>query len=73
MAASRNSNFYEVNLVHPKCNNPWSLTVYNCDYSDELNCIDTNGNVLVSNEPGLGVKYDWDYIYKNKLQTLIVK
>jgi len=73
MAASRNSNFYEVNLVHPKCNNPWSLPVYNCDYSDELNCIDTNGNVLVSNEPGLGVKYDWDYIYKKKLQTLIVK
>ena len=73
MSACRNSNFYEVNLVHPRCKNPWSLPVYNDDYSDEIDCIDKNGNVNVSDEPGLGVKYDWDYIEKNKLQTLIIK
>ena len=73
MSACRNSNFYEVNLVHPRCKNPWSLPVYNTDYSDEINCIDKNGNVSVSDKPGLGVKYDWDYIEKNKLQTLIIK
>lgn len=72
MAASRNSNFYEVNLVHPKCKNPWSLPVYSDQYSDQLDCIDENGNVRVSDQPGLGVKYDWKYIEKNKLQTLIL-
>ena len=72
MAASRNSNFYEVNLVHPKCKNPWSLPIYNEQYSDQLDCIDINGNVKVSNQPGLGVKYDWEYIEKNKLHTLIL-
>ena len=72
MAASRNSNLYEVNLVHPKCKNPQSLPVYNDQYSDQLNCIDKNGNVKVSDQPGLGVKYDWEYIEKNKLQTLIL-
>ena len=53
MSASRNSNFYEVNLLHPKCNNPWSLPVYVGGYSDQIDCIDKNGNVEVSNQPGL--------------------
>jgi len=47
--------------------------VYNDQYSDQLDCIDKSGNVKVSNEPGLGVQYDWKYIEKNKLQTLILK
>ncbi len=72
MAASRNSNLYEVNLVHPKCNNPWSLPVYDDSYSDQLDCIDTNGNVSVSNKPGLGVSYDWNYIYKNKISSIVI-
>ncbi len=72
MAASRNSNFYEVNLVHPSCKNPWSLPVYDCDYSDQLDCIDKNGNVSVSNKPGLGVLYDWDFVKKNKIQTILI-
>ena len=72
MAASRNSNLYEVNLVHPNCNNPWSLPVYDDSYSDQLDCIDKNGNVSVSNKPGLGVSYDWNYIYKNKISSIII-
>ena len=72
MAASRNSNFYDVNLVHPNCKNPWSLPIYNEQYSDQLDCIDENGNVKVSDQPGLGVKYDWEYIEKNKLNTIIL-
>lgn len=70
MAASRNSNFYEVNLLHPKCNNPWSLPVYDKNYDDLINCIDKNGNVEVPTGPGLGIEYNWDYIRKNKLHTL---
>jgi L-alanine-DL-glutamate epimerase-like enolase superfamily enzyme len=73
MAASRNSNFYEVNLLHPKCVNPWSLPVYNDSYSDQIDCIDKNGNVKVSDQPGLGIEYDWKYIEKNRIQSLIIK
>ncbi len=72
MSASRNSNFYEVNLVHPNCKNPWSLTVYDHNYSDQLDSIDKEGNVLVPTGSGLAVNYNWDYIYKNKIHTLVV-
>ena len=72
MGASRNSNFYEVNLLHPNCSNPWSLPIYLNNYSDEINCIDKNGNVAVPNFPGLGIEYDWDYIEKNKLNKSVI-
>ena len=73
MAASRNSNFYEVNLVHPQCKNPWSLPIYLDGYSDQIDCVDKDGNVNVPNNSGLGVIYDWDYINKNSLETIIIK
>ena len=63
MAACRNSNFYEVNLVHPKCPNAWSLPVYE-NYSDQLDCIDAEGYVTLPEGPGLGVEYDWAAIEK---------
>ncbi len=72
MGASRNSNFYEVNLLHPKCSNPWSLPIYLNHYSDEINCVDKNGNVEVPNLPGLGIEYDWDYVEKNKLHKAVI-
>lgn len=73
MAACRNSNYYEVNLVHPKCGNAWSLPVYEDGYSDELDCVDKDGNVSVSDTPGLGVRYDWDTIQKTSLETRIIE
>ncbi len=72
MGASRNSNFYEVNLLHPNCMNPWSLPIYLNEYTDEINCIDKEGNVEVYDLPGLGIEYDWDYIEKNKINKLII-
>ena len=72
MGASRNSNFYEVNLLHPNCSNPWSLPIYSNYYSDEINCIDKNGNVEVPNFSGLGIEYDWGYVEKNKLHKLVI-
>ena len=39
MAALNNSNYYEVNLVHPATGNPWHLPVYDDDYSDELEAV----------------------------------
>ena len=72
ISAVRNSNFYEVNLVHPNCKNAWSLPIYLEGYSDEIDCIDQNGNIKVSDKPGLGVSYDWNYIKKHTLQKLII-
>ncbi len=64
MSAMRNSNYYEVALVHPDC--PNSIPpVYACGYSDELDCIAKDGTVGVPDGPGLGVTYDWDFIRAN--------
>ena len=29
--------------------------------------IDSEGNVIVSQKPGLGIEYDWDYIEANRI------
>ena len=64
MAAMRNSNFYEMGLVHPKLSNIVNPPIYSCDYSDQLDSIDADGFVEVPNGPGLGVEYDWKGIRK---------
>ena len=73
ISALRNSNFYEVNLLHPNCKNAWSLPIYLDGYSDEIDCIDNNGNVTVSDKPGLGVLYDWDHVKKHTLHKVIIE
>ena len=64
MSAMRNSNFYEVALVGPDCPNAFP-PVYLCGYTDQLDCVDSNGFVSVPEGPGLGVVYDWDFINTN--------
>ena len=64
MSAMRNSNFYEVALVGPDCPNAVP-PVYLCGYTDQLDCVDSNGFVSVPEGPGLGVVYDWDFINTN--------
>jgi L-alanine-DL-glutamate epimerase-like enolase superfamily enzyme len=65
MAATRNSNYYELGLVHPRVR-PFHAPVYTCGYSDEMDAIDGNGNVTVPDLPGLGVTFDWRYIEAHK-------
>ena len=72
MAASRNSNFYEVALVGPDCPNALA-PVYQCGYSDQLDCIDSDGMVNVPDAPGLGVQYDWDFIRSRQTDQIIYK
>lgn len=68
IAAMRNTNFYEMALVHPSCENPLARTpAYADDYSDHLNSIDEEGMIEVPDGPGLGVEYNWDYIYNNSI------
>ena len=67
MAAIRNTNYYEVALVGPKCSNPLP-EVYADGYSDQLGCIDADGCVPVPDGPGLGVQYDWDFIERHRIR-----
>lgn len=64
MAATRNTNYYELALVHPIANNT-TPPVYD-DYSDAIDAIDDDGTVPVPDGPGLGVDYDWEYVFDNE-------
>ncbi|WP_273835206.1 enolase C-terminal domain-like protein [Halococcus sp. PRR34] len=65
MAAIRNSNYYEMALVHPDCDNT-APPIYEEGYDDQLDTIDSDGTVPVPDGPGLGVDYDWSYIMDQK-------
>ena len=64
IAATRNANYYELALVHPKCQNT-TPPIYAGTYTDQLDSIDEEGTVPVPDGPGLGVEYDWEYIEEN--------
>ncbi|AXG06113.1 mandelate racemase [Haloplanus rubicundus] len=64
IAATRNTNYYELALVHPEAANT-QPPVYEGDYSDMIDTVDADGCVSVPEGPGLGVEYDWDYIEAN--------
>jgi L-alanine-DL-glutamate epimerase-like enolase superfamily enzyme len=70
MAAMRNTNYYEMGLVHPKVRNA-RPPIYASDYADGLDAIDKNGHVPVPTGPGLGVAYDWDWITKNEVGKVV--
>jgi L-alanine-DL-glutamate epimerase-like enolase superfamily enzyme len=71
MASLRNTNFYEIGLVHPKTSSiGWSMDVYACDYRDALDEVDNQGNVDVPTGPGFGVQYDWKFINKNAINSV---
>ncbi len=63
MAAIRNTNYYEMGLVHPKVS-PRSAhaPIYADGYTDDLRSIDEHGHVPVPTGPGLGVEIDWDWV-----------
>lgn len=64
MAAIRNSNYYEMALVHPNAPIP-EPPVYVGEYEDSLDAVNDDGTVPVPQEPGLGIEYDWEYIQEN--------
>ena len=65
MSAIRNTNFFEVGLVHPLVKTIWPSIYQN--YSDDLDCIDNEGNVYAPDGPGIGVDIDWDWIKHHKV------
>lgn len=67
MSAIRNTNYYEMALVHPLTDEHGLPPVYTCGYEDGLHAVDDRGHVPVPTGPGLGVTYDWDFIMDNRM------
>ena len=60
MASIRNTNFYEMGLVHPKIRS-YRPEIY-IGYNDNLDGIDKNGNVFPPDGYGIGVDIDWEWV-----------
>lgn len=69
MAAIRNTNYYELGLVHPKMK-ATSPPIY-LDYSDALDAVDARGHVPVPQGPGLGVTINWDFIRSHTIGVTV--
>ncbi|MBK15844.1 MAG: mandelate racemase [Chloroflexi bacterium] len=65
MSAIRNTNFFELGLVHP--NLETTRAPFYVDYSDDLDGIDKNGNVWASDGDGIGVELNWDWVNSHKI------
>ena len=72
MAAMRNTNYYEMGLLHPK-KGPFHSAVYKDTYTDDMDAIDEHGCVEVPEGPGLGVEYDWDFIMAHRVDSAVYK
>jgi L-alanine-DL-glutamate epimerase-like enolase superfamily enzyme len=66
MSAIRNSNYYELALVHPKMTNPLP-PIYDCGYSDQLEAVSADGTLPVPTGPGLGVTIDTDFLARSEV------
>jgi L-alanine-DL-glutamate epimerase-like enolase superfamily enzyme len=71
MAAIRNSNWYELGLVHPKIRNNRAPIYGDPRWNDLLDSVDERGCVDVPTGPGLGVDLDWDFITSRKTGTQV--
>jgi len=70
MSAIRNTNFYELGLVHPKLETTNAPTYE--DYNDDLTAIDSDGNVFAPEGPGIGVNINWDWVKANGAVTEVI-
>ncbi len=62
MAAIRNTNYYEMGLVHPQAPSSGASPIYLDGYADTLTSIDAEGCVPVPQGNGLGVTLNWKWI-----------
>jgi L-alanine-DL-glutamate epimerase-like enolase superfamily enzyme len=71
MAAIRNTNYYEMGLVHPEWKGRLGSDPYAGDYEDGLRAVDDEGTVPVPDDPGLGVAFDWQFIEDRSVDRTI--
>ena len=69
MAAIRNTNYYEMGLLHPKAPASNEPNLY-IDYQDGLEAIDANGHVPIPQGPGLGVAINWEWVERNRVSVV---
>jgi L-alanine-DL-glutamate epimerase-like enolase superfamily enzyme len=67
MSSIRNTNFYELGLVHPNVKS--SKPPIYLDYNDDLDGVDKDGNFWAPDGPGLGVELDWDWIRAHQVDS----
>ena len=65
MAAIRNTNYYEMGLLHPAAPASSDVPLYKDGYRDALDAVDGEGHASVPQGPGLGVEIDWDWVEKH--------
>ena len=70
MASIRNTNYYEMGLVHPKVPARRDEPIY-LDYEDCLDSVDRNGCVPVPKGPGLGATIDWAWVDRATTGTVV--
>jgi L-alanine-DL-glutamate epimerase-like enolase superfamily enzyme len=66
MAAIRNTNYYEMGLLHPKAPASHQIPLYQDGYRDALDAVDRKGHVPVPQGAGLGVAVNWDWVNHNR-------
>ena len=71
MSSIRNTNFYELGLVHPLVRTN-RAPIYVGDYNDNLDGIDSDGNVYAPEGPGIGVPLDWDWIRAHQVDSAVI-
>ncbi len=69
MAAIRNTNYYEMGLLHPKAPASHEPELY-LDYRDDLDAIDANGHVPIPQGPGLGVAINWEWVERQRVTVV---
>jgi L-alanine-DL-glutamate epimerase-like enolase superfamily enzyme len=70
MSAIRNTNYYEMGLLHPKVG-PFQPEIYADGYRDGIDAVDENGCVEPPQGPGMGVEFNWDYINAHRTDTVV--
>jgi L-alanine-DL-glutamate epimerase-like enolase superfamily enzyme len=70
MSAIRNTNYYEMGLLHPKVG-PFRPEIYADGYRDGIDAVDEKGCVEPPQGPGMGVEFNWDYINAHRTDTVV--
>ncbi len=71
MAAIRNTNYYEMGLIHPNAPASHDPNLYLDGYRDALDAIDSKGHVPIPQKPGLGVDINWDWVNKQRANLIV--
>ncbi len=66
MAAIRNTNYYEMGLIHPNAPASHDANLFLDGYRDSLDAIDSKGHVPIPQGPGLGVGINWDWVNRQR-------